>query len=196
MLELSSAQRPLSRSCAGDREERLTWWPLSSFITKQCRSAATPGDTDPAEVTGFCQNLLPRSSQLENTLHCDRKTTTTCRLENFQQNIFSMIYLHPCPVASLSDFLIWGDFENLSDPGRIQWSRVAKSPTRHADFGFIELWERESFHFPMISTSTSTGPNYSNPDLTLIKSLYHERYFIPALKLRIIISRFSELVLV
>ena len=102
--------------------------------------------------------------------------------------LLGMIYLHPFP--SLSDFLIWGDFENLSDPGKIQWSRVAKSLTRHADLGFIELWEN-----PFISQSSAPALGQTTPDLTLIKSLDHEICFIRAVRLSVIISRFSELVL-
>ena len=102
--------------------------------------------------------------------------------------LLGMIYLHPFP--SLSDFLIWGDFENLSDPGKIQWSRVAKSLTRHADLGFIELWEN-----PFISQSSAPALGQTTPDLTLIKSQDHEICFIRAVRLSVIISRFSELVL-
>ena len=165
--QVAGAQCPLSRSYAGDsaRGEVNTWWPFSSFKTKQSPGAATPADTDPAEVTGFCQNSLPRSSQLEDSLHCDRKYSkpTTCRLDLAISNKiwFYLIYLHSLSVPSLSDFLIWGDFENLSDPGRIQWSRVAKSPTRHADFGFIELWEN-----PFISQWSASALGQTTPTQT------------------------------
>ena len=89
--EVGGAQCPLSRSLAGDREERLAWSPRHLFQNKTMQSpvsgsAATLADTDPGD--SFLSELAPRH---ENILLCDGKyfkTTTTCRLDNSQQNIF------------------------------------------------------------------------------------------------------------
>ena len=180
------------------REERLTWSTLSSFKTKQCSAGpALQHRTTLTQVTNKYSSL----SQLAPTILSTGEYSLLSQKNILKQRLVAltvsnrkyfillgMIYLHPFP--SLSDFLIWGDFENLSDPGKIQWSRVAKSLTRHADLGFIELWEN-----PFISQSSAPALGQTTPDLTLIKSQDHEICFIRAVRLSVIISRFSELVL-
>ena len=145
-------------------------------------SAATPTGTDPGD--SFCPNLLPRH---ENILLSDIKyfkTTTTCRRDNFQQNIYFIWFIF-IPFLYLHFLISWYEEILKTFLTQAEFNDHALLRAQHAMRTSVLLSFERILSFPLWSApAPGTRPNLSNPDLTLIKSLYHERYFIRAVRLR------------